>query len=202
MFGSRYTTIRMTLCRTLLSRWRWTICAISGPGPPMIAFAMTIHARTGSIARVAGRGSRRHAAWIRSNLQYNHAYVRRNYGYAKFQINGDYYQHLYSWWQILALKIPDEQVAKVIVEDASARSIDDVTIRYASDSALPDRFYQIKYHESNRKSYTAEQLITPEQSKESLLEKFWSTWLKLRQDNPNRTFELYLVSNWTWGNDL
>ncbi|GCE09291.1 SAVED domain-containing protein [Dictyobacter aurantiacus] len=117
------------------------------------------------------------------------------------RIAGDDYQHLYSWWLILGLKLPEERIAKVILEDGSARYVDDVTIRYEPGTELPDRFYQIKYHVDQRNEYSAQELISTKSSSQSLLEKFWESWQHLRQNNPDRSLELYLVSNWTWGQD-
>lgn len=78
------------------------------------------------------------------------------------RIGGDDYQHLYSWWLALAMKFPDTRIAKVIIEDEQARSVDDVTVRHEPGTELPDRFYQIKYHVNHRRAYSAEHLITPE----------------------------------------
>ncbi len=117
------------------------------------------------------------------------------------RIGGDDYQHLYSWWLTLALKFPDQKIAKVIIEDKDARSVDDVTVRHESGTSMPDRFYQIKYHVDSRDVYSAEKLVDPGQGKQSMLEKFWDTWQHLRKDIPERSIELYLVSNWTWGQD-
>lgn len=117
------------------------------------------------------------------------------------RIGGDDYQHLYSWWLALGLKFQDQKIAKVTIEDKDARSVDDVTVQYEVGTNVPDRFYQIKYHVDSRDEYSAERLVDPGQSKESMLEKFWYTWQHLRKDTPERKVELYLVSNWTWGQD-
>lgn len=133
------------------------------------------------------------------------------------RLSGDDFQHLYSWWLVLMLKIEDEKVTQVIVEDKNARSvddvtvtniitedqdsIDDVTIKYKTGTIVPDRFYQVKYHIDQRSAYSAQELIKPIKKKESQLQKFWYTWQHLRQENPDRAIELYLVSNWTWGQD-
>jgi hypothetical protein len=43
------------------------------------------------------------------------------------RLNGDDYQHLYSWYHVLSLLRPKERVSRVRVEDADAGSVDDVT---------------------------------------------------------------------------
>src|SRR5438045_5045702 len=120
------------------------------------------------------------------------------------------YQHLYSWWLILGLKLPDENVQKIIVENVHASHVDDVTthsepkpldavtINYEPGTTQPDRFYQVKYHVDHRKAYSSKNLIKATPGQKSLLEKFWLTWKKLRLQTPGREVELYLISNWVW----
>jgi hypothetical protein len=122
------------------------------------------------------------------------------------------YQHLYSWWLILGLKLPDEKVQKIIVENGQAGYVDDVTahsepdnitINYEPGTTSPDRFYQIKYHVNHRDTYSSKNLIQATHGHKSLLEKFWFTWKQLRQETPGRVVELYLISNWAWaGKDV
>jgi hypothetical protein len=114
------------------------------------------------------------------------------------RLYGDDYQHLYAWQFALELLMPGKQVRQVTVEDALAGSVDDVTVRYEDDSSLPDRFYQVKYHVDQRDMYSTEGLVTARPGHASLLEKFWRTWGELLQQTPQRSVELYLVSNWTW----
>lgn len=119
------------------------------------------------------------------------------------------YQHLYSWWLILGLKLPDENVQKIIVENGQAGYVDDVTahyeprpdtvtINYEPGTTKADRFYQVKYHVDHRKAYSSESLIRDNNGQKSLLEKFWLTWKALRLQTPGREVELYLISNWVW----
>jgi hypothetical protein len=63
---------------------------------------------------------------------------------------------------------------------------------------VPDTFYQVKYHVDQRSAYSTDVLIAHRPGQESLLEKFWRTWNKLRNEDPSRDIVLYLVSNWTW----
>ena len=119
--------------------------------------------------------------------------VRNKHG---ARLAGDDYQHLYSWWLALAMRMPASEIERVIVENDKAAFTDDVTVHHAPTSDLPDRFYQIKYHVNHQTSYAAENFLEQINGKKSLLEKFWISWKELR--NPNRQCELYLVSTWTW----
>lgn len=108
------------------------------------------------------------------------------------RLNGDAFQHLYSWWLILGLKLPDENIQRVIVENGQAGYVDDVTVHYEPGLKRADRFYQVKYRVEPKNTFTMENF------QKELLGKFWSTWKKLRSANPDRQVELYLVSNRAW----
>jgi SMODS-associated and fused to various effectors sensor domain len=118
------------------------------------------------------------------------------------RLNGDDYQHLYSWYHVLSLLRPKEQVSRVRVEDADAGSVDDVTIYHELDSGLPEEFYhffyQVKYHENQEHHYSTEKLLERKPNGRSLLKKFFDTWQSLRAQHPGQRIELYLVSNWSW----
>ena|SRR5450755_1884431 len=114
------------------------------------------------------------------------------------RLGGDKYQHLYSWWLILALKLPEENVQKVIIENGQAGKVDDVTVHYKPGTTKPDRFYQIKYHVDHREMYSSASIIQSVNGQQSLLEKFWSTWKELRQKTPEKAVEVYLISSWSW----
>lgn len=112
---------------------------------------------------------------------------------------GDDYQHLYAWQCALELKQPNSKVRLVTVEDAFAGSVDDVTVLHDVNTNLADRFYQVKYHVDHRSVYSTNILTNCKPGeKKSLLEKFWYSWNLLRNRNPEREINLYLVSNWTW----
>jgi hypothetical protein len=117
------------------------------------------------------------------------------------RLSGDDYQHLYTWQLALELLMSLKKVRQVIVEDALAGSVDDVTVRHEAGTNIPDRFHQVKYHVDQRDVYSTDALITAKQGHASLLEKFWGTWNQLRQQDPLRAIELHLVSNWTWDSD-
>lgn len=108
------------------------------------------------------------------------------------RLSGDEYQHLYSWWLLLGLKLPDEHIKKVIIENGQAGKVDDVTVHYEPGFRQADRYYQVKYHVDSKNTYTAERF------QKELLENFWRTWHLLCDAHPSRRVELYLVSNCAW----
>lgn len=114
------------------------------------------------------------------------------------RLGGDDYQHLFSWFLALALKLPDEQIWKVTVEDKYGDKVDDVTVRYKPGATQPDCYYQIKFHVDYRSTYSYSNLISSKKKGKSLLENFWHSWQKLRSSASERGVTLYLVSNWTW----
>jgi hypothetical protein len=120
------------------------------------------------------------------------------------RLNGDDYQHLYSWYHVLSLLRPREKVSRVRVEDADAGSVDDVTVYHEPGSGLPEEFYhffyQVKYHENQEHHYSTDKLLERKANGRSLLQKFFDTWKALRMQHPNQRLELYLVSNWSWLN--
>lgn len=115
------------------------------------------------------------------------------------RLSGDDYQHLYAWQFVLELLLPRKKVRRVTIEDAMAGSMDDVTIQHEPGTSLPDEFHQVKYHVDQRGVYSTDSFITPAKPGEtSLLGKFWRSWQLLRAQDPQRTIELHLISNWTW----
>ncbi len=118
------------------------------------------------------------------------------------RLNGDEYQHLYSWWHVLSLLRRREHVTRVRVEDADGGSVDDVTVHYEPGSGKAEEFYhyffQVKYHENQAQHYSSEKLQERKGNGTSLLEKFFSTWKRLGSEHPGKQIKLYLVSNWSW----
>lgn len=114
------------------------------------------------------------------------------------RLSGDDYQHLYAWFYVLELLMPGRNVRQVTVEDATAGSVDDVTIRHDLGTSQPDSFHQVKYHVDHRSEYSTDKLIEHDENHASLLEKLWNTWKLLTRDDPGREVILHLVSNWTW----
>lgn len=114
------------------------------------------------------------------------------------RLSGDDYQHLYAWQFVLELKIISKNVRQVGLEDALGGSVDDVTVKHETGTALPDAFYQVKYHVDQREQYSTDSFIFHNPGESSLLQKFWDTWRTLKAQDPARAVELHLVSNWTW----
>ena len=114
------------------------------------------------------------------------------------RLRGDDYQHLYTWFVILDLLRPSEQVNQVNVEDPQAGSVDDVTVFYEPTADEPNKFYQIKYHVDQRGVYSTASFIEQKKGSTSLLKKFWTTWKQLLNQNSQQPIQLYLISNWTW----
>lgn len=118
---------------------------------------------------------------------------------AASRLSGDDYQHLYSWQQILQLKMPRRGIHLVTLEAAWAGSVDDVVIHPLPNVGIPSRFYQIKYHVDQRSEYSIDVLLEKKNGGKSLWQKFWETWRLLRAQDSRNLIELYLLSNWTWG---
>lgn len=114
------------------------------------------------------------------------------------RLKGDDYQHLYAWWWLLALLIPREKVIEVVVEDDTASSVDDVTVRYEKGSGKPDLFHQIKYHVDHRDVYSTDALLDRKPNHASLLQKLFRSWKALVANAPTASPEIRLISNWTW----
>jgi SMODS-associated and fused to various effectors sensor domain len=121
------------------------------------------------------------------------------------RLNGDEYQHLYSWWHALALLRRRDRVTRVRVEDADGGSVDDVTVHHEPGSGKPEEFYhyffQVKYHENQAQHYSSAKLQELKANGRSLLQKFFDTWKKLGKDHPGRQIKIHLVSNWSWSHE-
>jgi hypothetical protein len=113
-------------------------------------------------------------------------------------LEGEDYQHLFSWLRVLELKVLGSNVRLVTVEDAHAGSMDDVTVQHDVGTSMPNCYYQVKYHRNQGGAYSTQQLLSRETGKTSLLEKFWAAWKLLNEQEPARAIELHLVSNWSW----
>src|SRR6266545_1801993 len=99
------------------------------------------------------------------------------------RLSGDGYQHLYSWFHVLELKMPRKRVARVRVEDEDAVSADDVTLRHDAGAGLPDRYYQTKYHVKHGGHYSTETFIDHKPNESSQLAKLFRTWQTLRAED-------------------
>lgn len=117
------------------------------------------------------------------------------------RLQGDDYQHLYTWFHVLRLLKLKEMVATVVVEDSDAGSIDDVTIQHEPDSSFPDSYHQVKYHVDHRATYSVTSLTEQEKNGASLLRKWHRSWKKLIDYRPNSNVEVHIITTWTWAED-
>lgn len=111
------------------------------------------------------------------------------------RLEGDRYQHLYSWYVILELLDSAKQLDHVWLEHADAGAADDVTVQPHNTSAEPARYFQIKWHVDLRSGYSMASLIDSTGSTTSLLKKLWESWQRLRSSKSD--VQVWLVSNWS-----
>lgn len=106
---------------------------------------------------------------------------------------GDYFQHLYSWYEALQLLAEESVYEYAVVEHPQAGSADDVTLHPKAGIQEPARYVQVKWHTDHRSSYSFDELIRFGPGEHSLLEKLFASWRKLPRDG---AIEIWLVSNW------
>lgn len=115
------------------------------------------------------------------------------------RLEGDRYQHLYSWYELLRL-LDDEPVYEyAYVEHPEAGAADDVTLHPPVGSDRAARYVQIKWHVDQRDAYSFTNLTEVLSGARSLLEKLFDSWKELRKAGP---VEVWLVSNWPSAQDL
>ena len=112
------------------------------------------------------------------------------------RLEGDRYQHLFSWYVILDLLDPERGIESVRVEHPHAGAADDVTVHPHTLVARPARYYQVKWHVDHRGDYSMAALIERGRGKSSLLEKLWESW-RILQHAGAGDCEIWLVSNWS-----
>lgn len=111
------------------------------------------------------------------------------------RLEGDRYQHLFSWYELLRLLDDDSPFESAFVEHPEAGAADDVTLHARPGSGMPGRYVQVKWHVDHRDVYSMEGLATPPLgSGRSLLQKLFASWQKLQLLTP---VEVWLVSNWS-----
>jgi hypothetical protein len=108
---------------------------------------------------------------------------------------GDDYQHLFSWHQVLELLRPATTVESVRLEDEDAMSVDDVTVHHAGGRT---QYFQVKCHVDHRSGYSEGSLLEADGKKSSLLQKWYRSYRKIRDQRGGACPEIYLVSNWGW----
>jgi hypothetical protein len=115
------------------------------------------------------------------------------------RLEGDRYQHLYSWYELLRLLDEDSPFGYGYVEHPEAGAADDVTLHPKPGSGRAARYVQIKWHVDQRDAYSFASLTEVLSGSRSLLEKLFDSWKKLRAAGP---VEVWLVSNWQSALDL
>ena len=124
------------------------------------------------------------------------------------RLQGDDYQARFFWYQAAQLLFSTPQVVLVKLENDDALHVDDVTVIYrdpgrregAGYSAVD--FFQIKFHVDQANAYSVDGMCDPKLAgsvTNSLLQRFFGTFLALRNAYPS--FTLGLVSNWAWFGD-
>lgn len=114
-------------------------------------------------------------------------------------MEGDRYQHLYSWYELLRLLDDDSIYEYAYVEHPEAGAADDVTLHPTAASGCAARYVQIKWHVDQRDAYSFTSLAEVLSGARSLLEKLFDSWKELRKTGP---VEVWLVSNWPSAHDL
>lgn len=111
------------------------------------------------------------------------------------RLEGDRYQHLYSWYLILDLLDSAKGIDHIWLEHSQAGAADDVTVHPVRPDEQPTRYFQIKWHVDYRSGYSMTSLIETEGNASSLLCKLWKSWqLLLEQSKEN--LQIWLVSDW------
>ncbi len=109
------------------------------------------------------------------------------------RLEGDRYQHLYSWYEILRLLDEASPYEYATIEHPDAGAADDVTLHAKLASRVPSRFVQVKWHVDQRGMYSFDALVAAGAAERSLLRKLFDSWRALRGAGP---VEVWLVSNW------
>jgi hypothetical protein len=116
------------------------------------------------------------------------------------RLEGDRYQHLFSWYELLRLLDDDSPFESAFVEHPEAGAADDVTLHARPGAGVPARYVQVKWHVDHRDVYSLEGLAAPpSRSGRSLLQKLFESWRKLQ---PLAPVEVWLVSNWSTDAEL
>jgi hypothetical protein len=109
------------------------------------------------------------------------------------RLQGDRYQHLYSWYEILRLLDEDSPYAEAWVEHPEAGAADDLTLHPKAGSGVATRFMQVKFHVDHRALYSFDTLLDGTKETAAVLPKLFAAWRKLRAQGE---VEVWLVSTW------
>lgn len=112
------------------------------------------------------------------------------------RLKGDDYQHLYTWYRILALRKPGTKVNRVSIEMPGVGALDDVATHLTLDSGYRSEFCQIKFHVDHRSQYSTELLLAKRDGQRSLLKKLFDGWRAVSQMCDDHV--VIFLSNWAW----
>lgn len=115
------------------------------------------------------------------------------------RIKGDEFQHLYTWYRILALRKHGQRAARISIEAPGVGALDDVASHSIDDSGTFSQFCQVKFHVDQRAQYSTELLLQEKPGERSLLKKLYGGWQKVAQECTRH--EVVLVTNWSWDTD-
>lgn len=115
------------------------------------------------------------------------------------RLQGDDYQHLFSWYEALQLLDSNAPWECAHVEHPSAGAADDVVLIPRSGSGVPTRYVQVKWHVAHGQTYSFDSLCEVVSGTTSLLQKLFDSWKRLRSQG---AIEVWLVSNWSVDPDL
>ena len=111
------------------------------------------------------------------------------------RLEGDRYQHLFSWYELLRLLDDDLPFESAFVEHPEAGAADDITLHARPGARVPSRYVQVKWHVDHRDVYSLAGLAAlPGGGGRSLLQKLFDSWRRLQ---PVAPVEVWLVSNWS-----
>ncbi len=110
------------------------------------------------------------------------------------RLEGDRYQHLYNWFELLQLLPENSPYSHAIIEHPEAGAADDVTLFPHAGATASAQFTQVKWHVDHSQLYDFDKLVEVDRNaKTSVLEKLHVSYRKLASLGK---LELCLLSNW------
>lgn len=117
-------------------------------------------------------------------------------GASSARLKGDDFQHLYTWYRVLALRKHGPRVSHVSIEAPGVGALDDVASHSVEQGGTFSQFCQVKFHVDQGKQYSTDQLLSEKPGQRSLLKKLYTGWQKVARECPRH--EVVLVTNWSW----
>jgi len=116
------------------------------------------------------------------------------------RLEGDRYQHLYSWYELLPLLDENPPYEYAFVEHPHAKSADDITLHAKKTTGIASKFIQVKWHVDQRSTYSFDSLMVIRPGSRSLIKKLFDSWVVLSAGSI--PVEIWLVSNWSIAPEL